>query len=289
MKLSIIIVNWQTPDYLKNCLASIFQNPLSIGLMEVIVIDNASSDNSADLVAKQFPQTILIVNQKNIGFAKAVNQGLIKAQGDYCLLLNPDTLILPETLNQTVATMEQQPNYGILGCQINNPDHSLQKSVRRLPKAWSQAAILLKLHALFPGLLKQYLCLDFDYEKSQAVEQVMGAFFLINKKTIKAIGPLNEQFFTWFEEVEYCRRAKRQGWTIWYQAESKIIHYGGQSFSQLPNIKKQQIYNRSLLGYWLITKNYPGIILTLILWLPSLLAQGIIKFLHLKKYVYQSF
>lgn len=289
MKLSIIIVNWQTQNYLKNCLASVFKNPLSTGLMEVIVIDNASSDGSADLVATQFPQTILIANQQNIGFSKAVNQGLTQAKGDYCLLLNPDTLILPQTLDQTVATMDQHPNYGVLGCQINNPDHSLQKSVRRLPQAWSQATILLKLHVLFPALLKKYLCLDFDYEKSQAVEQVMGAFFLINQKVLKSIGLLNEQFFTWFEEVEYCRRASRQGWIIWYQAESKIIHYGGQSFGQLPNIKKQQIYNRSLLRYWLITKNYSGIILTIILWLPSLLAQGIIKFLRLKKYAYQSF
>jgi hypothetical protein len=289
MKLSIIIVNWQTKGYLNKCLTSIFQNPLSSGEMEIIVVDNASTDQSSTLVAQQFPQVILIANQKNLGFAKAVNQGIKQAQGDYCLLLNPDTLILSETLNQTVATMEQHPNYGILGCQINNPDNSLQKSVRRLPKAWSQTAILLKLHVLFPGLLKQYLCLDFNYQKSQSVEQVMGAFFLINRRALQAIGPLNEQFFTWFEEVEYCRRAKQNNWVIWYQAESKIIHYGGQSFGQLPNVKKQQIYNHSLLRYWLITKNYPGLALTLIFWLPSLLAQGIIQFLHLKKNVYQSF
>ncbi|MCX6784514.1 MAG: glycosyltransferase family 2 protein [Candidatus Komeilibacteria bacterium] len=153
MKLSIIIVNWQTKDYLKNCLASIFQYPLNDGGMEVLVIDNASTDQSARLVQEQFPQVQLITNQHNLGFAKAINQGLYLATGDYCLLLNPDTLILPQTLDKTIATMDQNPAYGILGCQVTNPDHSLQKSVRRLPKPWSQAIILLKLHNLFPGLL----------------------------------------------------------------------------------------------------------------------------------------
>ncbi|MCX6784513.1 MAG: glycosyltransferase [Candidatus Komeilibacteria bacterium] len=117
----------------------------------------------------------------------------------------------------------------------------------------------------------------------------MGTFFLIRQSVIKKIGQLNENFFTWFEEVEYCRRVRKANFVIWYQADAAIIHYGGQSFGQISNLNRQLIYNKSLLGYWLLTKNYFGVILTLLLWLPSLAAQAIIQLLRLKKHAYQPF
>ncbi len=147
MMLSIIIVSWNVRDLLQKCLESIFKYTQNIDF-EVIVVDNASKDGSVMMVEEKFPKVELIANQKNLGFAKANNQGIDKAQGKYILVLNGDTELIDSSLEKLVDLMEENKEWPILGCKLLNSDKSLQESVRRFPKFFDQFLILLKLHHL---------------------------------------------------------------------------------------------------------------------------------------------
>ncbi len=247
--LSIIIVNWNTRNLLEKCLISIYEKPQNLDF-EVFVVDNASGDKSVEMVKTGFPQIKLIDNKENFGFAKANNQAIKQARGEFILLLNPDTEILNDSLEKIISFMRSHIEAGIAGCRILNSDHSLQPSVRRLPDLWSQAVILLKLHRLFPKLISHYLISDFDYSKTQEAEQVMGAFFAVRKEIFEKVGNLDEKFYIWFEEVDFCKRVKDYGKKIYYNAEAEIIHHQGQSFKQILSFQKQKIFNGSLRYYF---------------------------------------
>ncbi|MBN1779473.1 MAG: glycosyltransferase family 2 protein [Candidatus Buchananbacteria bacterium] len=251
MELSIIIVNWNVEKLLERCLESIYKYQGNLEL-EVIVVDNASKDRSLEMIKNNFPQVKLIVNQANRGFAAANNQGIEIASGRYLLLLNPDTEIKENSLHQSLEFFRTQEKVGVMGCKILNPDGSLQPSVRRFPTITAVILILSKIAKLLPNLpaLKKYLAKDFDYRESQAVDQVMGAFFLIKRELIEQIGVLDERFFIWFEEVDFCYRAKKAGWQIWYYPDAEIIHYGGSSFKQALVVRKQWLFFQSALKYF---------------------------------------
>ncbi|MFA5047652.1 MAG: glycosyltransferase family 2 protein [Patescibacteria group bacterium] len=251
MKLSIIIVSWNVRELLIKCLNSIYHNNKTSDL-EVFVVDNDSQDDTAKLVAKQFPQVKLLAQKANLGFAKANNLAIKSAQGDYILLLNPDTETFPDTLAKSLDFMASHPDCGVLGCQMLYADKKLQPSVRRFPKPWPTLLMLLKLPKIFPRLksVDNYLATDFDYAKEQTVDQVMGAFMLIPKKVIDKIGLLDENFFIWFEEVDFCRRVWSGGYKVYYSPAIKIIHHGGQSFSQQKTVTKQRRFFKSAFIYF---------------------------------------
>lgn len=251
MDCSVIIVNWNVKEELRSCLYSIEKEKGGIPF-EVFVVDNASWDGSVEMVRKEFPWIRIIANFKNLGFARGCNQAIRASQGKYLLLLNPDTKILPMALSGIVAYLNDHPRVGILGGKILNPDGSPQPSVRRFPTFGSQVLILLKLHHLFPRLkpLRTYLCHDFDYSKEQDVDQVMGAFLAIRRKTIEEVGFFDEQFWLWFEEVDLCKRTREKGWKIRYIPTLQIIHAGSRSFKKLSPLKRQTIFNRSMLLYF---------------------------------------
>ncbi len=248
---SVIVVSWNVRELLRQCISSIFEQTKNIRF-EVIVIDNASHDGSAEMVKKIFPQVRLISNKTNDGFAKANNQGLEIARGEYTLLLNPDTIIVDRAIEKTYAWMNDNHQAAIVGCRIKNPDGTNQESVRSFPSLAAMALILLKLHRIFPWAkpLKKYLLPNFDFSKSQKVDQVMGAFFMIAPETRKRLGNLDERYFIWFEEVDYCRMAKKAGLETWYYADAEIIHFYGQSFRQVMSLRKQARLNNSLLKYY---------------------------------------
>jgi len=251
MDLSIITVNWKVKDLLEKCLRSVYEQTKDISF-EVFVVDNDSRDGSVEMVREKFPQVLLTASKDNLGFAKGNNVAAKDAKGRYILLLNPDTEILDNAIGKMVKFMDNHPGCGIAGCKLLNPDLTLQPSVRRFPTFLSQALILLKLHHLFPhsAPMRHYLAEDFDYTKTQPADQVMGAFFMIRKKVIEKIGLLDEKFWIWFEEVDYCKRTKEAGFKILYTPEAKIIHYYGQSFKQVYNVKKQKDFNKSLTYYF---------------------------------------
>jgi len=249
--LSVVIVNWNVKDLLKKCLASVYRQTLGISF-EVFVVDNASPDNSAAMVAAEFPQVKLIANLDNKGFAAANNQGIREAKGEFILLLNPDTEILDNALAKAVELTRQNVRIGVLGCRLLNSDQTLQPSARRFPTLADQFLILLKVHHLWPDMeiFRRYFAQDFDYSAAGEADQVMGAFFLIRRETLDQIGLLDEGYFIWFEEVDFCRRAKDAGWKIAYAPEVEIIHHCSQSFKQVLSLSKQKIFNRSLLRYF---------------------------------------
>lgn len=252
MDLSIIIVNWNTRPLLERCLESIFRAAGDLSI-EIFVIDNASKDDSQEVLKKRFQGRVnLILNNKNLGFAKANNQALKKAKGHFILFLNPDTEILGDDLIKIVKLMRQNRDYGAVSCQLIGVDGEIQPSVRRFPTLISQILILLKLHRPFPQLepLAEYFAYDFDYQKLQEVDQVMGAFLMTRREVLEKVGLLDENFFIWFEEVDFCKRVKEAGWKVVYDPEVKILHHGAQSFGQVLSFRKQRIFNRSLIYYF---------------------------------------
>ncbi len=251
MKISIIIVSWNVQALLEKCLSSIKKYTPGIEL-EVIVCDNASSDDTVTMVRSSFPDVTLIANTENKGFAAANNQAILQATGEYILLLNPDTELVEESLAQAVSIMENQPEIGIIGCKHLNPDYTLQPSVRRSPTLLAIALIISKIAKFFPKLppLQWYLARDFDYDYATAVEQVAGSWMFIRRDVFDRIGLLDEKFFIWFEEVDLCTRARAAGFVIWYTPDIRIMHYGGQSFKQQLTVKKQQMFIKSAWYYF---------------------------------------
>lgn len=253
MDLSVIIVSWNVRALLEKCLFSVFNPPVGGQDFEIFVVDNNSTDGSAEMVREKFPQVKLISNKENRGFAVANNQAIKKAKGDFVLLLNPDTEILDNALEKMVDFMKNHLDCGIAGCQILNPDKTVQPSVRMFPDLFTCSLMVLKLHHFKPifSLLGRYFAKDFDYSKTQPVEQVMGAFFMIRKEVIEKIGLLDEGYYLWFEEVDYCRRLlKKTDYKIYYTPVAQVIHYGGQSFKQVMTLKKQWLFYKSMMRYF---------------------------------------
>lgn len=272
MDLSIIIVSFKVKDLLEECLSSIFAQNFNFNF-EIIVFDNASQDGSAEMVKQKFPQVKLIASGKNLGFAAGNNLGLKISTGKHLLLLNPDTKFTDNSLNKLLAKSENNPEIGILGCNLLNANGSPQPSVRRFPRLTDHLLMMLKLHHLF--LLKKYLAVDFDYQKEAEVDQVMGAFMLIKRLVIDKIGLLDEKYYIWFEEVDYCLKAKKAGFKVVYSPESSIIHYGEQSFRQMLIFKQQWIYSKSRLRFLRLHGYGLDYLLILILTPASLLLSAV--------------
>lgn len=265
---SIIVVSWNVGQFIPACLHSI---SAALGGItgEVFVIDNASSDQSADLAQRQtlpnIPVTV-IRNTTNHGFATANNQALRRASGRYVLLLNPDTVLKSGAIATLVRCLEQH-RAGICGARHLNPDGTLQPSVRRLPTPAVLIGLMLKLHRLLTALpmFRKYFAHDFDYAKTQPAEQVAGSCLLISRSAYQRIGPLDERYYLWFEEVDWCKRARTAGLPVWYCAEAELMHVGGQSFAQLTTLKRQRAFNGSARYY--IKKHFglwPRLLTTLI-------------------------
>jgi GT2 family glycosyltransferase len=267
MDLSIVILNWKVKDLLHKCLVSIYQYTSNISF-EIFVVDNDSGDGSVEMVRQEFPNVTVIANSQNIGFAAGNNQAIKQTKGDFILLLNPDTELIDNSLAKMVEIMKANRQIGVLGPRLSNSDHSLQSSVRRFPTFRSQALIMLKLQHVFPSLpaLRSYLAVDFDYQLDQFVDQVMGAAFMISREVLEKVGLLDERYFIWFEEVDYCRRVKDANYNVAYTAQAALIHHGGESFAQVFRPAKQKMFNASMRKYMLKQQG-------LISWLGLILLQ----------------
>ncbi len=268
LDLSIVIVNWNVIDLLQNCLQSILEHTKNLSF-EVIVVDNNSPDQEVltEMMREKFPQVKYIPNNKNLGFAKANNQAIILAQGQFILLMNPDTELRANSLLRVVNYLKEHEEIGICGCKILNTDHTIQPSVRSFPTLISQVIIMLKLHHLMTNLpaLRCYYMKDFDYNLPQEVDQVRGAFFMMRKQMIERVGVLDDKFWIWFEEVDYCKRAKSVAWRVFYLPTAEVFHHWGQSFQKQERLKKQFWFNNSLLRYfWKHQPIYSFLVLLLV-------------------------
>ncbi len=277
MDISIVIVSWRVKNLLRVSLDSVFQQIKNLNF-EVFVIDNNSNDGTFEMVKKEFPKVTIINNNKNLGFAKACNQAIKKSSGKYILLLNPDTKLIDSSISNLVQYMEQNTKVGIAGGKILNTDGSIQPSVRSFPTLLSHIYILLKLHHFFPNSrpLNRYYCPQFDYESTKAVDQVMGAFFMIRRQALLECGLLDQHFFTWYEEVDLCKRFLQAGWKTYFVASARIMHHKGKSFNQLNPVVKQVLFNRSMLYYFFKHHSIFSYLLLLLLYPISLLLSGLI-------------
>ena len=227
---SLVIVNYNSKEFLRKCLKSIYENTHKISF-EVFVVDNNSKDESTKMVKKEFPQVNLIKNEINVGFAKANNQAIRKSGGRYILLLNSDTLVLPNSLNMMKSFMDHHPQAGALGCKLLNPDMTLQPSCREFPGFITLLFESTFLDQLFPSnkIIGRYNLSSWDHNRIREVDQPMGACLMVRKKIIDEIGLLDEGFHMFFEEVDWCYRIKKRGWKIYFLPKARVIHYGGQS------------------------------------------------------------
>lgn len=253
--LSIVTVNWKVADLVAELLGSVQANREGLTL-EIFVVDNDSRDGIDDVVAR-FRQrsdirVTLIRNGRNLGFAKANNLAIRRSSGRYVALLNPDTRVTKGALKRMVEWMDSRPDVGVAGPKLLNADGSVQPSVRRFPRLLDQALILLKLHHLWPSAppFKGYLAHDFDYGREQEVDQLMGAALFVRRKVFERVGLLDERFFIWFEEVDFCKRAKDAGWVVAYVPSAAIVHHGGKSFAQAMTLKKQRYFTSSMRKYF---------------------------------------
>ncbi|MCD4694573.1 glycosyltransferase family 2 protein [bacterium] len=255
MDLSIIIVSWNVKEKLKNNLEKIFQIKHKIKF-ELFVVDNNSSDGTVDMIRENFPEVKLIENKKNYGFARANNQAIRGAKGRHILLLNPDMVIFEETLNKTVDYMDANIKIGVAGCKLVDEKGRVIRHVRLFPNWRNQLAIILKIPHIFSGVLKKYLRDDFDYNQEKEVASVRGSFFVIRREIISKIGELDERFFIWFEEVDFCRRVWDSGERVVYTPEIECVDLVGKSFFQVDTLEKQKYFRNSMLEYF--NKWHPG-------------------------------
>jgi GT2 family glycosyltransferase len=255
MDLSIIIVSWNVKDKLKENLKALYKSQGDFSF-EVIVVDNNSADATVATIKQEFPQVKLIANQDNFGFAKANNQGIKIAQGNFILLLNPDMRVNNDTLVNVLNWMKNNSRAAVASCELIDDENKIIKHIRRFPNFSDQLAIVLKLPHFFPNILKKYIREDFNYEEAAAVDSVRGGFMLIRKETIEKVGLLDEQYFLWFEEVDFCLRVKKSDGEVWYTPVAICHDHIGQSFNQVATIKKQQYFRDSMLKYF--RKWHPG-------------------------------
>lgn len=249
MDLSIIIVSWNVKEILRENLKSIFQSSQNISF-EVFVVDNNSSDGSVEMIRQEFPQVKLITNSENLGFAKANNQAIKKSQGRYILLYNPDMKCFEDSFENMVRWMDENKDIGVGGCRLVKESGEDFQHVRRYPKLWDQLAIVLKLPHIFPNILNKYLRSNFDYNKEAEVDSIRGSFFMIRREVIDKIGGLDERYFVWFEEVDYCRQTKEAGFKVMYTPITKCIDLKGKAFSQIPRGTTQKYFKDSMLKYF---------------------------------------
>jgi GT2 family glycosyltransferase len=230
---SVIIVSWNTNLLTRACLASVFA---SRGCrMQVIVVDNGSTDGSRELLAG-YKGIELIQNEHNLGFSKPNNQGIQLASGRYVLLLNSDTVVQPEALLDMVKYLDEHPEAGGLGPRLQNGDGSTQREgfYRKLPSVLQVLLFYtpIKRFSLRSAFLTRWLWEDFTESDVCAIDQIPGAALMVRRSVLDDVGLLEEKFAIWFEDVDWCYRAKQKGYQLFYYPLATITHYGGQSFAQ---------------------------------------------------------
>lgn len=231
IKLSIILVNWNTRDLTRQALASVYKETSMIDF-EVIVIDNNSADGSVEMIKKEFPQAVLIINTDNLGFGKANNQGLKIAQGDYLMFLNTDVVVLDGALNKLANYLDQYADVMMVGPRLLNKDLTFQHACRRnLPNPVNSFFHLFGLAKVFKNskFINKYKQYATDPEITGPTQALSGAAMMFRRKVYSQIGGFDEVFFMYGEDLDFCKRVLDKGWKTVYVSEAKIIHYGGQS------------------------------------------------------------
>jgi hypothetical protein len=231
LQLSVIIVNYNVRDFLHHALISL-QKAMKGIRGEIIIVDNASDDGSIEMARRRFPSVALIASKTNLGFAKANNLALQRARGKYFLLINPDTLVQEDTLRVMIRFFEENRDVGLAGCKILNPDGSFQLACRRsFPTPWVGFTKMSGLSALFPHsrLFGKYNLTYLSPDETYEIDAVSGSFMMVRREVYEQVGGLDEEFFMYGEDLDWCYRIQQAGWKNCYVHSTQIIHYKGES------------------------------------------------------------
>lgn len=235
---SIIIVSWNARELLIKCLDSI---PRGLGDLEaeVIVVDNASSDGSAEAVEKTHPEALLLPQDRNHGFAKANNIGIRESTGKYVCLVNSDVIVLPGCIERLFLFLEESSLAAVAAPKVLNPDMTLQASCRRFPSLLGALASAIGLDSL------NY----FPHDRTRRVEAVSGCFMMVRREAMDEVGLLDEGFFFYAEDKDWCKRFHDANWDVYFHPEAKAVHYGGQSSSLAPVAFYVEMHKANI-KYW---------------------------------------
>jgi GT2 family glycosyltransferase len=231
--LSVVIVNWNTREMLRECLASLYGSGVRSS-MEVFLVDNGSSDGSPQMVAADFPQVRLIANADNRGFSAANNQAIRLAAGRHVLLLNSDTLVHPGVIDASLAYMDANANVGVMGCKVLNADGTVQTTCSQFPTLANLALLTTGLFKV-PGIpgARRYRMEDWQRDDERDVEVVSGCYLMVRAEAMQKVGLLDEAFFFFGEETDWCRRFLEAGYAVRFAPVGTIIHLGGGSSKSL--------------------------------------------------------
>ena len=264
MEVSFVIVNWNAKQHLQKCLRSISSSCAGLSY-EIILVDNASSDGSPEMVTTEFPGVRLIANADNVGFAAANNQGTAIAQSRYFALVNPDVEVFAGTLQRLIALMDANPEIGVLGPKVLNADLTLQPSCRTFPSLRSWFFRALALDTTFPRsrFFGDHFMTHWSHEEVRDVDILSGCFWLIRRRAHEDVGGLDTRFFMYAEDMDLCRRYRQAGWRVTFNPGAEIIHYGGASSGTAP-VRFWIEQQRANLQYW---KKHHGFASTAVLYL----------------------
>lgn len=247
---SVVIVNWNTRELLRECVASVYQTTRRARL-EVFVVDNASSDGSAEMVQEEFPSCEVVQLPANVGFAKANNVAIRRAHGRFVCLINSDVIVQDGCIDRMLVHMDSQAGIGILGPRVLNPDGTLQPSCRGALSLWNATCRALAVDRAFPrarllsGLQMTYC----DHATRREVDTLLGCFWMVRRDVFERVGLLDECFFMYAEDFDLCERVRRAGWTIVYFPDASAMHHGGGSSVGAPRRSYLAATQSSFL-YW---------------------------------------
>jgi hypothetical protein len=237
---SIVLVSWNTRELLLGCLAAL---PAAVGGLcaDVWVVDNGSTDGSVEAVRSGHPDAHIIQNERNVGFAAANNQAIVASAGRYVLLLNSDTIALPGSIERLVRFADARPAMGVVGAMLLNPDGSFQASFADFPSLHSELLSATGLGArLFGHWYPNYG--PRRSQRARRVDYIQGACMLARRAAIEQAGLLDEHYFMYSEETDWCLNMRRAGWETWYTPDAQIVHYGSQSTRQVRHAMIQALY-----------------------------------------------
>jgi GT2 family glycosyltransferase len=232
MTVSVIIVTWNSAHYIRWCLDAVLSQQVDT---RIIVVDNASSDSTIEILRTYGPRITLVTNDRNVGFAVATNQGIELAIGQYLLLLNPDAVLQHQALAAMVELMEANPGWGVLGPQLLNRDGSIQPSCREFPRPAHFLYEITGLSTLFPRhpVFGSWRMGYFDHRERRRVDQPMGACLLVRRDVARLVGPLDDRRFPmFFNEVDWCYRVRQAGFETWFDPGPQVLHYLGTSIKR---------------------------------------------------------
>jgi GT2 family glycosyltransferase len=258
--ISVVIVGWNAKRYLDLCLESLAKAPPRRS-MQVLVVDNASTDGSVEMVEARFPWVTLIKSSENLGFAKGNNVAIRQCQGRYVALVNPDVIVLPGCLDALADFLDENPKVGNVGPRVFNPDMSQQSTCRRFPTLWNNFCSATALATTFTKsrvFAGEHMWF-FPHDRTLAVDVIVGCFSMIRRETFDEVGLLDEGLFMYGDDVDWCRRARNAGWQVVFYPGAQAIHDRGKITAPYP-VRFALAQQRSILRYWTKHHSFWGVV-----------------------------